>query len=94
MNVSSQESSVAIVMGYELYLISGRSKQQIFLFFTVSRLALAPIQPSIQWVLEVLSQGVQWLGHETKHSTPLVSRSWMVVLYLHSPIYLHGVVLN
>jgi hypothetical protein len=36
-----------------------------FLFPTVSRLALGPIQPPIQWVL-----GVKWLGHEADHSSP------------------------
>jgi len=42
----------------------------IFLFTTVSRLALRPTQPPIQWVLGALSLGVKWPGHEADHSSP------------------------
>jgi hypothetical protein len=44
--------------------------QEIFLYSTVSRLALRPIQPPIQWVLGALSPGVKQLGHEAAHSPP------------------------
>jgi hypothetical protein len=43
---------------------------KIFLHSTVSRLALGPTQPPIQWVLGVLSQGIKWLGREADHSPP------------------------
>jgi hypothetical protein len=52
----------------------------IFLFTnTVSRPALGPTQPAIQWVLGALTLG----GSQE-----------CVELYLHSPIRLHGVVLS
>jgi hypothetical protein len=42
----------------------------------------------------VISPGVKWLGHEADHSPPLVLRSRKEELYLHSPICLHGTVLD
>jgi hypothetical protein len=49
----------------------------IFLLITVSKLALGPTQPPIQWVLEALSLGVKQPGHEADHSPLLVPRSRM-----------------
>jgi hypothetical protein len=43
---------------------------RISLFPTVSRLALGHTQPPIQWVLGVLSPGVNWLVCEADHSPP------------------------
>jgi hypothetical protein len=51
MQSGSQDSSLGIVMGYRLDgqgLIPSRG--QIFLFSMVSKLALGPTQPPIQWV--------------------------------------------
>jgi hypothetical protein len=42
----------------------------VFLFITVYRTALGPIQPPIQWIPGVLSLGVKWPGHETVCSPP------------------------
>jgi hypothetical protein len=42
----------------------------IFVFPTASRLALKPTQPTIQWVLGVLSLVVKLLEHEADHSPP------------------------
>jgi hypothetical protein len=41
----------------------------IFLFTTVSRPALGPIQPPIQWVTGALSLGVKRPERETGHSS-------------------------
>jgi hypothetical protein len=42
----------------------------IFLFTTVSRTALGPTQPPIQWVLGALSLEVKRLESEADHSPP------------------------
>jgi hypothetical protein len=39
----------------------------IFLFTTVSRTAVGPTQPPIQWVPGALSVGVKWPGREADH---------------------------
>jgi hypothetical protein len=43
---------------------------EIFLFTTVSRTALGPTQPPIQWVTGALSLGVKLPGREAAHSPP------------------------
>jgi hypothetical protein len=72
-------------------LILGRGK--VFPFSMVSRLALGPTQPPLQWVLGAYSLGVKWPGCEADHSH-LVLKSRMMKLYIHSPILLLGIVLN
>jgi hypothetical protein len=62
-----------------------------FHFSMSSRPALGPTQPPIQWVPRVLSPGVKQLEREADHSP---STSAEVKKYVHSPIHLHGVVLN
>jgi hypothetical protein len=42
----------------------------ISLFTTMSRMALGPTQPPIQWVLGALSLGVKWQGHKADCSPP------------------------
>jgi len=54
-----------------------RQKLGIFLFTTVSRPALRPTQPPIQWVPGALSLGV-------KRPSSAEVKEW-VELYLHSP---------
>jgi hypothetical protein len=71
----------------------GRVKN--FLFSTSSRLALAPTQPPIQWVLGAFSPR----GKAAREwSWPLTSNYCRgqenVNLYIYFPIRLHGVVLN
>jgi hypothetical protein len=67
----------------------------IFLFTIVSRRALGPTQPPVQWVPGALSLGVKRPGREADHSPPSsaeVKNAWN---YTATPlIRLHGVVLK
>jgi hypothetical protein len=90
----SRDSSVGIVLGYELDDWGSRVRFPaglgIFLFTTASRTALGPTQPHIQWVPRALS-----LGDKADHSPPSdVEVKECVELKLHSPLCLHGVVLG
>jgi hypothetical protein len=67
-----------------------RQSQEIFLFFTASRLARLTQTP-IQWVPGGCFFGVKRQGREADHLAP---RSRIVELYFQSPIRLHGVVFN
>jgi hypothetical protein len=44
--------------------------QGIFFFTAMSRMALGPTQPPIQWVPGAVSLGVKWPGCEADHSLP------------------------
>jgi hypothetical protein len=91
----SLDSSVDIVTGYGLDgrgSIPGSGK--IFLFSAGSGLTLGPTQPPIQWVPRIISLGLKRPGRDGDHSPLLAPRSRTMELYLHSPIRLHGVVLN
>jgi hypothetical protein len=60
----------------------------------MSKPALGPTQPPIQWVPGALSLEIKRPGRETDHSPPSGAKvKECVELYLHSPIRLHGVVL-
>jgi hypothetical protein len=50
-------------------------KVKNFLFSTSSRPAQGPIQPPIQWVLGVLSQGIKLPGREADNSPPTNAES-------------------
>jgi hypothetical protein len=66
----------------------------IFLFTTVSRPALGPIRPPIQWVPRAPSLGVKRPGREADHSptsSAEVKNSWSYTST--PPIHLHGMVL-
>jgi hypothetical protein len=66
-----------------------------FHFSMSSRPALGPTQPPIQWVPGALSPGVKRPGREADHSPPASAEvKKNVGLHIHSPICLHGVVLN
>jgi hypothetical protein len=67
----------------------------IFHFDTVSRPALGPKQPPIQWVPGALSLGVKRLGRKADHSSPSSAEAKEYVeLYLHSSIRIDGMVLS
>jgi hypothetical protein len=59
-------------MGWMIGVLGVDSRQGlgIFLFTTVSKTALGPTQPPIQWVPRSLSLRVQRLGREADHSPP------------------------
>jgi hypothetical protein len=61
-----------IALGYELNDRGFESRQGlgIFLFTTVTRPALVPTQPPIQWIPGALSLGVKRPGREADHSPP------------------------
>jgi hypothetical protein len=58
--------------GLDDWGFESREGLRIFLFTTVFRRALGPIQPPIQSIPWALSLGVKRLGHEADHS-PLSS---------------------
>jgi hypothetical protein len=97
----SRDSSVGIALGYRLddrgsrvRLPAGRGVG-IFLFTTVSRMALGPTQPRIQWIRGALSLGVKRPGREADHSPPSsaeVKNAWNYTS--NPPIRLHSVVLS
>jgi hypothetical protein len=71
----SRDSSVGITLGYKGLTIGvlgfdSRRELGIFLFTTVSKTALGPTQPPIQWVLGALSLGQKRPGREADHSPP------------------------
>jgi len=67
----------------------------VFLFATVYRPALDPVQPPVQWVPGALSQGVKRPGRKADHSLPSsteVMNAWRYISTL--PVRFHGMVLN
>jgi hypothetical protein len=63
-----------------------RRELGLFPFTTVSRTALGPTQPPIQWVPGAPSLGVKRPGREADHSSPSSANvKECVELYLHSP---------
>jgi hypothetical protein len=59
----------------------------IFLFTTVSRMALGPIQPSIQWIPGTLSLGIKRPGRESDHSPPFSAAFKNAWRYTSTPQY-------
>jgi hypothetical protein len=97
-SLSSLNSSSTLLSRYSDWLRAGRPRGRSsscgrvknYLFSTSSIPDLGPTQPSIQWV-----PGIKRQGREADHSSPTsaeVKKTWM--LYIHSPIRLHGVALN
>jgi hypothetical protein len=94
-----RDSSVGIALGYGLDNRGSRvrfpARAEIFFFTTVSRTALGPTQPPIQWVQGALSLGVKRPGREADHSPPSsagVNNTWSYTST--PPIHPRGVVLT
>jgi hypothetical protein len=60
----------------------------------LSRPALGPTQPPIQWVLHALPPGVKRQGRDADHSPPVSAEVKKMWIYTSIPIRLHSVVLN
>jgi hypothetical protein len=97
--LESRDSSVGIALSYGMDDRGSRVRLpaglEIFIFTTVSRTALGPTQPPIQWVLGAISLRVKRPDREADHSPPSSAEvKECVELYLHYQIRLHGVVLS
>jgi hypothetical protein len=95
----SQGSVVGIVIAYGLddrgVGVRVLVKSRIFSSHRL-RPALGPTQARVQWVPGALSLGVKRPGREVDYSPPTsaeVKKKW-IYISIHSPIRLHGVVLN
>jgi hypothetical protein len=66
-----------LIKHMENFTLDSRRGLGIFLFTTVSRTALGPTQPPIQWVAGVLSLGVERPARELTTHLHLVPRSRM-----------------
>jgi hypothetical protein len=93
----SRESVVSLATSYRL---NGREVGVLIsvgcrIFSKSSRSVLRSIQPPIQLIPGALSPGVKRPSREVDHSPPTSAEvKKNVNLYIHSPIRLHGVVLN
>jgi hypothetical protein len=75
----------ALGFGLDDWWFESRYGLGFFFFFTVSRPALGPTQPPIQWITEAVSLGVKRPGREADHSPPSSAEvKECVELYLHS----------
>jgi hypothetical protein len=74
-------------VGYGLDDRGFESRQglRIFLFTAVSRPALGPTQPPIQWVSRALSKGVKRPVHEADHSPPSSAKVKNAWSYISTP---------
>jgi hypothetical protein len=78
-----------MVLGFDSWQQLG-----IFLFTTMSRMAVGPTQPPIQWIPGALSLDVKWPRHDVDHSPPSSAKVKNAKHYTSTPpIRLHDMVL-
>jgi hypothetical protein len=84
--VKSRDSSVGIALGYGVLGFDSRRGLGSFLFTTLSKTALGPTQPPIQWVPGALFLGDKRPRREADHSPPssVEVKEW-VELYVRYP---------
>jgi hypothetical protein len=90
-----QDSPLGIETGHKLdgpHSVPGKAK--IFLFSIVSKPALGPTNPPIQWVPGAIPRRQSDRGEKLTIRLHPVSRPGMVELHLHSPMGLHSKVFN
>jgi hypothetical protein len=73
--------------GLDDWWFESRQWLAIFIFTTVSRLALGPTQLPIQWVSGALSLGVKRPGREADHSPPYSTKIKNAWSYTSTPQY-------
>jgi hypothetical protein len=64
-----------------------REGQKIRHFSTLSRPALGPTEPRIQWVPGALSPEVKWPGREADHTPPSSAEVKKIWIYASTPPY-------
>jgi hypothetical protein len=85
------------VTGWTIGVLGFDSRRElgIFLFTTLSRTALGPAQPPIQWISGVLSLGAKRPRREADHSPPSSAEVKNVWSYTSTAtVRLHGMVLS
>jgi hypothetical protein len=89
MKSSSQDSIVRIATGYGLddQGVGVRVPVGSRIFSTLSRPALGPTEPPIQWVPGAISPGVKQQGREADHSPPASAEVKKMQIYTSTPPY-------
>jgi hypothetical protein len=91
----SRDSSVCIVMGYGLDGRSFNSRQgQNFSLLHSKHTGSRACPASYSVYYEIIPRGSSGRGVKLPTHFHLVSRSGMLLIYIHSPLPLHGMVLN
>jgi hypothetical protein len=87
----SWDSSVGIATGWMVGVRFPAGARNLYSIASIP--TMGPNNPPIQWVPWSLSPGIKWPVSKADNLN-LVSMSRIVEVYFHSPIRLHGAVLN
>jgi hypothetical protein len=83
----SRDSAVGIETDYGMDDRGVRDPVGSRIFLMLSRPALGPTQPHIQWVPEAFSSGVKRHGREADHSPPTSAEVKKMWIYTSTPPY-------